>query len=1137
MIGVNHDFLSGNFLGYPLEENNTISYKNLRLNKKKGNLKTPNYHEDYLIELNELKEYKRLASQKIKKYEDCVYSYKNQIRNLKSNAGQAKNINVQLIDVFINAICDIIEHICLNIHKPVLHSLPLIHTILTSISIRDKKIYQCTKLIHIILTKLNSKHVVRYNGSGIKEEENEQIGLTSHKLQDLEWLSSETNDKGWLAIVDRWELCKRDLKWLCVKTNNRSWLLYRHLWEKSSNDLKYIAVLFDDKTWLHLCNIWNSVPLSIKLKAISLKDPSICQPTLKEIILNDDDVYKNNTISALSKILNITNLENSYLISQSNHRESNNSPRYIDHTYKQFTGKNNLEIFPEKVQIIKGGILEELLLDNINEIDKTNCKEDFHRNSVTTAEKMSERKQIDESNDSKEEKYDDKKIQKENGDPIEKNNFITPLKDVPKSFVKSKNIENSGYIRKKNYVPLKFIEKYKNKNPLEQKLFTKKSETNVILNNKNDLTCENTIGKITKMNKSKSGLNSKLILKKSSETNIYKNDISVKADVDKDVMKIESLDKQDISINKTIGETVTEKITEENNNIISEVVKNNRMKTSVKPLGKNISKKFITELKAVNVNDISLIEKKNVNFSKLEKIVKKPALFSVKNLIKVKEKIFEKKNISLKKENLEKNKCSPEGNCSENPDTTHNNINTQVSNTSLSEKCGEKKGENEFKTSQEKKKENPMIYKLLKLKEQNGKKSSIMLKKNTNHQSNETNGTSKERKDLNENDTQNKAVKDTKRAGNSQRIKSSDSVGNSQRVKRSDSVGNSQRVKNSDSVGNSQRVKNSDSVGNSQRVKSSDSVGNSQRVKSSDSVGNSQRVKSSDSVGNSRRVKSSDSVGSIISIDNDKKQDDSSEDEVDTTCKNEETAKQDVPNHVTNYITDLFNAFNFVNTKVLSKVSKELHNIEKENEENKTNVKEENKEDSGKSHKNSWTSDNSSEEDSTYSKEDDIYNKKEFSKKIKSVEYKKSSISEVKDVVHFNEKIKSRGWVETKKSTSVAFENIHNDINNEEKWVKAKRNITLRTAKYNTDSIKDKFLRKINRSFDVEHKLYKKLSESKLEDNNKASYINELGKNKNSNILLTHEKINIIVKGLNVKREKPKLPFLGKKINNIEKKS
>ncbi|CXI19232.1 conserved Plasmodium protein, unknown function [Plasmodium berghei] len=1066
MIGVNHDFLSGNFLGYPLEENNTICYKNLRLNKKKENLKTPNYHEDYLVELNELKEYKRLASQKIKKYENCVYSYKNQIRNLKSNTGQVKNINIQLIDVFINAICDIIEHICLNIHKPVLHSLPLIHTILTSISIRDKKIYQCTKLIHIILTKLNSEHVVRDNGSGIKEEENGQMGLTSHKLQDLEWLSSETNDKGWLAIVDRWELCKRDLKWLCVKTNNRSWLLYRHLWEKSSNDLKYIAVLFDDKKWLHLCNIWNSVPLSIKLKAISLKDPSICQPTLREIMLNDDDVYKNNTISALSEILNIANLENNYLISQSNHRESNNSLRYIDHTYKHFTGKKNLEIFPEKVQIMKGSILEELLADNINGIDRINCKEHFHRNSVTTAEKLSEIKQIDESNDSKEEKCDEKKTQKENAGSIEKKNFITPLKDVPKSFLKSKNIEKSGYIRKKNYVPLKFIEKYKNKNPMEQKISTKKSETNVVLNNKNDLTCENTIGKITKMNKSKSGFNSKLILKKSSETNIYKNGITVKAGVDKDVMRIESLDKQDVTINKTIEETGTEKITEENNNIISEIVKNNRIKKSVKPLGEKIPQKINTGLKGVNMNnDISLIEKKNVNFSKLEKIVKNPILFSVKNLTKVKETTFEKKNISLKKGNLEKNICSSEGNCSENSDTTNNNINTQVSNTSLSEKCGEKKSENEFKTSQEKKKENPMIYKLLKLKEQNGKKCSITLKKNSNHQSNETNGTSKESRDLNENDIQNKAVKYTNSAGNSQRIKSSDSV------------------------------------------------------------------------------------GSIGSIDNDRKEDDSSEDEVkvDTTCKNEETAKQDVPNNVTNYITDLFSAFNFVNTKVVSKASKEVHNIEKENGENnfdhhsggdnKTTVKEENKEDSGKSLKNSWTSDNSSEEDSTYSKKNYIYNKKEFSKKIKSFEYKKSSISEVKDTVHFNEEIKNRDCVETKKSTSAAFENIHNDINNEEKCVKAKRNISLRTAKYNTDSIKDKFLRKTKRSFDVEHKLYTNLSESKLEDNNKASYINELGKNKNSNILLTHEKRNIIVKGLNIKREKPKLPFLGKNINNIEKKN
>ncbi|KEG01560.1 hypothetical protein YYE_03658 [Plasmodium vinckei vinckei] len=877
------------------------------------------------------------------------------------------------------------------------------------------------------------------------------MGLTSHKLQDLEWLSSETNDKGWLAIVDRWELCQRDLKWLCVKTNNRSWLLYRHLWEKSSNDLKYIAVLFDDKKWLHLCNIWNSVPLSIKLRAISLKDPNICQPTLREIILNDDDVYKNNTISALSEILNITNLENNYLISQSNHRESNNSLRYTGHTYKHFTRKNNLEIFPERVQIMKGDTLEGLLGGSIN------WKENVHRNSVTTDGKMNEMKPIDESNDSKDEQPDGKKTQNEDTNPIEKNNLTTPLKDAPKSFVKSNNIENSDYIRKKNYVPLKFIEKYKNKNPMKQKIFTKKSKTDIILNNKNELTRENSIGKIPKMNEPKSGFNSKLILKKSSETNIYKNDIIVKADVDKDAMTIESLDKQNATINKTIKETIPEKITEANNNIISEVVKNNIMKKSVKPLGGMILKKLNTGSKMANMNNgVSLIEKKNVDFSKFEKIAKKSIPLSVKNLTKVKGKFFKKKSISLKKETPEKNMRSSEVSGSESSDTTNNNINTQVSNTSLSEKSVEKKSGNEIKIGHEKKKDNMMIYKLLKLKEKNGKKSSIMLKKNSNHQSNETNGTNKENKNLNESYIQKKAVKDTNNSGSSQ------------------------------------------------------------------------------------KSENSEKSYSVSSIDNDKKQDDSSEDEVkvDATRKNGETAKQDAPTNVANYITDLFNAFNFVNTKTVSNVSNKVHNAEEPNlENNKIIIEEKNKEDSGKS-KSSWTSDDSSEEDSVYSKENDIYNKKELIKKIKSFESKKSDISEVKHSVHFNEGIKSRGFIEAKKSTSIEFANNHNDINNEEKSIKAKRNISLRTAKYNTDSIKDNFLRKIKRSFDVEHKLHTNLSESKLEDNNnKANYINELGKNKNSNILLTNEKRNIMVKGLNIKREKPKLPFLGKSIKNIEKKS
>ncbi|SBS97847.1 conserved Plasmodium protein, unknown function, partial [Plasmodium malariae] len=132
MMGINHDFLAGNFMGYPLEENRFTSYKDFNYSKKRVNPLENlnnifNNSGDYLIELNELREYKRLATQKIKKYESCVYSYKNQIRNLKGPA-----INLQLINVFVNAICDIVEHLCADINKPVLSALPLIHTILNS---------------------------------------------------------------------------------------------------------------------------------------------------------------------------------------------------------------------------------------------------------------------------------------------------------------------------------------------------------------------------------------------------------------------------------------------------------------------------------------------------------------------------------------------------------------------------------------------------------------------------------------------------------------------------------------------------------------------------------------------------------------------------------------------------------------------------------------------------------------------------------------------------------------------------------------------------------------------------------------------------------------------------------------------
>ncbi|GAW79325.1 hypothetical protein, conserved [Plasmodium gonderi] len=246
---------------------------------------------------------------KIKKYEISVYSYKNQIRNLKKSQLYGGEINIQLINVFVNAICNIVEYICTDVNKPVLAVLPLIHSILNSTTVRDKKIHQCTKLIHRTLTQIESENVMNSNENITKEETEENYEkIVPHKLEDLEWIASETNDKGWLTISDRWELCKIDLKWLCIKTNNRSWLLYRHLWENCSNDLKYISVLFDDKQWLHLHNIWKYIPLSLKLRAISSRNPSVCKPSLTEIILKNDDMYQDNMLEFGSQMLNVLNL-------------------------------------------------------------------------------------------------------------------------------------------------------------------------------------------------------------------------------------------------------------------------------------------------------------------------------------------------------------------------------------------------------------------------------------------------------------------------------------------------------------------------------------------------------------------------------------------------------------------------------------------------------------------------------------------------------------------------------------------------------------------------------------------------------------------------------------------------------------
>ncbi|EUD65218.1 hypothetical protein C922_04347 [Plasmodium inui San Antonio 1] len=295
-------------------------------------------------------------TEKVKKYEIAVYSYKNQIRNLKRSQLHGTDVNIQLINVFINAICDIVQHICSDVRTPgkkrtkrikqgekilhmaeyesehenehenehadgssffpsVLALLPLIHSILNSITVRDKKIYRCTKLIHTVLTQIGDTQVEKGTAERAHEDEaaasaaaETKDEILPHKLEDLEWIASETDDKGWLAIADRWELCKRDLKWLCVKTNNRSWLLYQHLWEQCSNDLKYVSVLFDDKKWIHLHNVWRFIPLSLKLRAISSKDPSVCKPSLTEMILKDDDIYRDNTLPLSSHLLSKPNV-------------------------------------------------------------------------------------------------------------------------------------------------------------------------------------------------------------------------------------------------------------------------------------------------------------------------------------------------------------------------------------------------------------------------------------------------------------------------------------------------------------------------------------------------------------------------------------------------------------------------------------------------------------------------------------------------------------------------------------------------------------------------------------------------------------------------------------------------------------
>lgn len=321
MMGVNHDFLAGNFVYAPLDDCPTIyrkhqDYSLSKFKKDSKNERILNNYKDALEELQELREYKRLTILRSKKYEENIYAYKSQIKNLKKHMYSGNGVNIKLINVFITLICDIIEHLCIDPYRSVFSSLPFIHTILCSSPIRDKKIYNCSKLVHFTLTKnvscntekknmsLNrsSGNAECMNNANIDPQENKNL---CKLVSDLEWLGCETNDKKWLTLQDRWNMCSIDLKWLCVSTNNRTWILYRHIWNECPDDLKFITVLTNEKKWLNLYKLWKTIPLNAKLKAIASNKPEICTLSISEILTKEESIHEINVLSLHKDIFNI----------------------------------------------------------------------------------------------------------------------------------------------------------------------------------------------------------------------------------------------------------------------------------------------------------------------------------------------------------------------------------------------------------------------------------------------------------------------------------------------------------------------------------------------------------------------------------------------------------------------------------------------------------------------------------------------------------------------------------------------------------------------------------------------------------------------------------------------------------------
>ncbi|CRG93114.1 conserved Plasmodium protein, unknown function [Plasmodium gallinaceum] len=760
MMSINHDFLSGNFLGYPLEENTLLSHQNFNLKKYKINpLKNNifNNNEDLLKELDELREYKKIINQKIKRYENIIYSYKNQIRNLKKNMLNGGEVNIQLINIFVNTICDIIEYLCTDINKPVLSTLPFIHTIINSAPLRDKKIYQCSKLIHITLTQINNENKINDKEKSIQEEEDQFYQFSPHKLQDLEWLASETNDKGWLTVGDRWELCKRDLKWLCVKTNNRSWLLHRHMWENSSNDLKYISVLFDDKKWLNLYKIWKFVPLSVKLRAISLKDPSICKPSLNEIMLKDDDIYKINMLELNSDISDL--LKRNYLKYKLNDKMSD-SLRDNSYEFENYIDKNENDLLTYRKIKQREDILEKSL-----EYNSCNTKEEniLEGNENRLISNFLPREYIKNEKSSRNKLLNSKNVESEKVNTLKQEPLTKVLKKIPISVLKNENTKNNEIQKSKNILPKSFIKHEENNVNKKNSIIIK--TTKGIIDNKSIINKEVMKGlqeTKVKLELFKEGFSAKQIILKKIPQNITDKSLFNKENVEKNnekVMEIKEFLKQNSNQKIQENKTTNNKEHKLNNDKKEKEIINNIKQKCVIP-EKNILNNIKKENMTIKLpqSGSNLLEKKEIE-NKKEFIIPKTV---IPTKIAAPLSILPK----IKEENLKKNLIIPKLDSSKEKMlmlNKNNNFHAKDADV-INEKSLENKNKNIIsKTSIPKKIAAPLSI-LPKIKEENSKKFPIILKKNSSKENllninkNGSSETNQSSCILNENDSKNENV-------------------------------------------------------------------------------------------------------------------------------------------------------------------------------------------------------------------------------------------------------------------------------------------------------------------------------------------------------------------------------------------